>query len=113
MQKEKVGCRSGWVGEYLQDPGSYMVTVGLAKVAVACWVQRVDGWPKVGTLSVEERKHAGDIVAGVAPLCEVRVLDSRRDKELRLTGRVSPRASAAAPRNEFRRRMMRYCINIW
>lgn len=90
MQKEKVGCRSGWVGEYLQDPRSYMVTVGLAKVAVACWAQRVDGWLKVGKPSVEERKHAENIVAGVVPLCEVRVLDSRRDKELRLTGKGRP-----------------------
>lgn len=62
-----------------------METVGLAKVAVACWVQRVDGWLRLWTPIVEENKHAGDIAAGVAPYCEVPVLDGRRDKELCLT----------------------------
>lgn len=80
------------------------MTVGLAKVAVACWAQRVDGWPRMGIPTVEERRHAGYIAAGVAPYWEVRVLNGRRDKELRLT-RQGPRASAAL-RNELRRRIM-------
>ena len=107
-QKKMVDCRSdsvsSWVGEYLQDPGSCMATVGLAKAAVACLAQRVDGWLKMKTRIVKERRRAEGIVVGVAPYCEVRDLDRRRDKELCLT-RKGPRASAAL-RNELRRRMM-------
>lgn len=71
IQKKTVGCRSGSVGSlvggYLQDPGSYTGIVGLTKVAVVCWAQRVDGWPRIETPTVKERKHEEGIVAEIAP----------------------------------------------
>ena len=87
------------------------MTVGLAKVAVACWAQRVDGWQRMEIPTVEGRTHAEDIVAEVAPYSEVWNLDcGGRDKELRLTLK-GPRASPAL-RNELRSRVMWYCINV-
>lgn len=80
------------------------MTAGLAKVAVACWAQREDGWQRKGTPTAEERRHAEDIVAEVAPYSMAWNLDGGRDKELRLTMK-GPRASAAL-RNELRSRVM-------
>ena len=89
----------------MQGLGSYTETVGLAKVAVACWAQRVDGWQRKAKPTVEERRHAEDIAAEVAPCSEVGNLDGGcRDKELRLTMK-GPRARPAL-RNELRSRVM-------
>lgn len=51
-QTKTVGCKFDSVdllaGGYLEGPESYMVTVDCEeKVAVACWAQKVDGWPRM------------------------------------------------------------------